>query len=142
VLWPWHSAKRPRFAECRTEHSIKNLTKGPAGGSFVECRYAGNQQRGNFFAKCIRRHSAKPPSPLPGAVTIAFLCRVPSGTRQSLCRVPDKKYSTKNLCRCTVRRALFVECDTRQRLCQVFFRVCRVLHALGKAPDSGSVRTL
>jgi hypothetical protein len=80
----------------------------------------------------------------PGAMTAAFLCRVPSGTRQSLCRVPKKKYSTKSvpsarekntrqrrLCRCTVRRALFAECDTRQRL-------CRVLQALGKAPDSGS----
>ena len=31
-----------------------------------------------------------------GTVTVAFLCRVPPGTRQSLCRVPDKIHSTKS----------------------------------------------
>jgi hypothetical protein len=36
----------------------------------------------NFFAECHKGHSAKPPSPSPGAVTVAFLCRVLSGTRQ------------------------------------------------------------
>jgi hypothetical protein len=35
-----------------------------------------------FFAECHQGHSAKPPSPSPGAVTTAFLCRVLSGTRQ------------------------------------------------------------
>jgi hypothetical protein len=34
-------------------------------------------------------------------------------------KVPDKKYSAKRLLRCTVRRAFFAECDTRQRLCRV-----------------------
>jgi hypothetical protein len=29
------------------------------------------------------KHSAKPPSPSPGVVTAAFLCRVLSGTRQT-----------------------------------------------------------
>jgi hypothetical protein len=40
-------------------------------------------------------HSVKSVSPSPGAVTTAFLYREPSGTRQSLCRVSDKKYSVK-----------------------------------------------
>jgi hypothetical protein len=53
-----HSAKRC-FAECHTETSTKNLTKGPTGGSFLECRLVDTRQRGNFFAECIRRHSAK-----------------------------------------------------------------------------------
>jgi hypothetical protein len=35
-----------------------------------------------FFTECHRGHSAKPPSPSPGAVTAAFLCRVLAGTRQ------------------------------------------------------------
>jgi hypothetical protein len=37
----------------------------------------------NYFAECPQGHSAKPPSPSPGAVTAAFLCRVLSGTRQT-----------------------------------------------------------
>jgi hypothetical protein len=51
--------------------------------------------KGNFFAECHLEHSAKVSSPLPVAVTATFVCRVPSDTRQSLCRVPDKKYSAK-----------------------------------------------
>jgi hypothetical protein len=37
----------------------------------------------NYFAECPQGHSAKPPSPSPGAVTAVFLCRVLSGTRQT-----------------------------------------------------------
>jgi hypothetical protein len=37
----------------------------------------------NSFAECHQGHSTKPPSPSPGAITAAFLCRVLSGTRQS-----------------------------------------------------------
>jgi hypothetical protein len=40
--------------------------------------------KGNSFAECHPGHSAKTPSPSPGAVTAAFLCRV-----------PEKKYSAK-----------------------------------------------
>jgi hypothetical protein len=29
--------KKARFAECHTEHSTKNLTKGPVDGFFAEC---------------------------------------------------------------------------------------------------------
>jgi hypothetical protein len=130
--------KEAHFAKCHTEHSTKNLTKGPAGGSFAECRYVDTRQRGNFFAECHLKHSAKSPSPLPGVVTAAFLCRVPTGTRQSLCRVLDKKYSAK--------KPLSMYCSSSP-LCRVshwaktlpsVFRVCRVLQALDKAPDSGS----
>jgi hypothetical protein len=51
--------------------------------------------KGNFFAECHLEHSTKALSPLLSAATTAFLCRVPTGTRQSLCQVPDKKYSAK-----------------------------------------------
>jgi hypothetical protein len=51
---------------------------------------------------------------------------------------PRKSTRQRRLCRCTVCRAFFVECHTRQSLCRVFLRLCRVLRALGKAPVSGS----
>jgi hypothetical protein len=39
---------------------------------------------GNFFVECHLEHSAEAPSPLPGVVTAAFLCRVPTDTRQKV----------------------------------------------------------
>jgi hypothetical protein len=51
---------------------------------------------------------------------------------------PRKSTRQRRLCQCTLCRALFAECDTRQRLCRVFLRLCRVLQSLGKAVDSGS----
>jgi hypothetical protein len=51
--------KEARFAECQTEHSTKNLTKGPADGFFAECSPVGTRKRSNYFAECIRRHSEK-----------------------------------------------------------------------------------
>jgi hypothetical protein len=107
--------KEVGFAECRTEHSAKNLTWGPSlAGSLPSAAWK-TLGKDNFFAECHKGHLAKPPSPSPGAVTAAFLCRVLSGTRQ------------RRLCRCTVRRAFFAECNTRQSLCRVFLRIRRVL---------------
>jgi hypothetical protein len=61
------------------------------------CRVSPNTLgKGILFAECqCSGHSVKAPSPLPVAVMTTFLCRVPVDTRQSLCRVPDKKYSAK-----------------------------------------------
>jgi hypothetical protein len=92
-------------------------------------------QRGKLFTECHLIHSTKASSSLPAAVTAVFLCRVPSDdSRQSLCRVPDKSTRQRSCCRCTVRRALFAECHTRQSL-------HRVLQTLGKEADSGSACT-
>ena len=63
--------------------------------------------KGNSFAECHMGHSAKMPSPSPGAVTAAFLCRV----LKPLCRVPEKKYSAK--------KALPMHC-VPSPLCRVF----------------------
>jgi hypothetical protein len=68
----------------------------------------------NSFAECHQ-----PPSPSSGAVTAAFLCQV-----------PEKKHSAK--------KALPMHCLS-SLLCRVFLRLHRVLQALGKAIDSGSV---
>jgi hypothetical protein len=51
---------------------------------------------------------------------------------------PRKSIRQRSLCRCTVYRAFFAECYTRQSLCRVFLRLRRVLQALGEAIDSGS----
>jgi hypothetical protein len=97
----------------------------PSGGFFAECCQADTRQR-----RRLRQ---------PGAVTAAFLCRVLPGTRQtSLPSAREKSTQQRRLCRCTVCRALFAECDTRQSLCRVFLRLCQVLQALGKAGDSSS----
>jgi hypothetical protein len=97
--------------------------------SFNECRTLGTEihsAKSNFFAEPSlpnRGHrNTQRRLRHPGAVTAAFLC-----PRQ------------RRLCRCTVYRTLFAECDTQQSLCRVFFRLCRVLQTLGKAVDSGSV---
>jgi hypothetical protein len=95
------------FAECNTRQSgalpsVKAITLGKEpdlgtlpDGFFTECpRWHSAKMdplssvAGQTLGK--DRHSAKPPSPSPGAITAAFLCRVLSGTR-----VPEKKYSAK-----------------------------------------------
>jgi hypothetical protein len=70
------------FAECRTEHSAKNLTWGPSLAGSLPSVPRGTRQRWVFCQVLPGRHSAKPPSPSRGAVTAAFLCRVLSGTQQ------------------------------------------------------------
>jgi hypothetical protein len=86
--------KEASFAECLLELLAQGLAVGPTGPVFAEGLTLGKI---GLFAECHRRHSAKDTSPSLGAVTVTFLCRVPDGTRQSLCRVPDKKYSAKRL---------------------------------------------
>jgi hypothetical protein len=125
------------FAECNTRQrgslpSVKTIALGKEPRPehryrfFAECNACDTRQRGTLCRVLLGRHSAKTPSPSPVAVTDTFLYRVLPGTRQ------------RRLYRCIVCRAFFVECHTRQSLCRVFFRLCRVLRALGKALVSGS----
>jgi hypothetical protein len=125
---------RQRGRLCRVPH--RTLGKEPdmgtlSGGLFDECPKWHSAKmdsllsaawktlgKDNFFAECHLGHSAKPPSPSPGAVTAAFLCRV-----------PEKKHLTK--------KALPMHC-LPSLLCRVFLRLRRMLQALGKAIDSGS----
>jgi hypothetical protein len=87
------------------QHLTKRLTEGPADGSFAECWQADTRQRRN------RCH--------PGSVTANFLCRVLPDIRQSLCRVPEKKYSAK--------KALPMYCSSSP--------LCRVRHSVKPVPS-------
>jgi hypothetical protein len=116
---------RQRSHLCRVPTRALDTGTG-CGAHWVSlCRGPLEQTLGNIdlFAECHRRHSAKDPSPLLGVVTVTFLCRVPFGTRQSLCRVlaecPTNSTRQRGCCRCTVHRAFFAECYTRQSICRV-----------------------
>ena len=66
------------------------------------------------------------------------VCRVYFG--HSAKSLPSARQKTLGKVYLTIKihRVSFAECDTRQTLCRVFFRLCRVLVALGKCPDSHS----
>ena len=136
------------FAECFCQDTRQRYwQRGPLEGSLPSARPPDTRQRnllcrvplglsaqglavgstGPVFAECRRRHSAKDPSPLLGAVTVTFLCRVPNDTRQSLCRVPDKKYSAKKpLPMYCLPNTLCRVPHSAKTLSRVF-RFCRVL---------------
>jgi hypothetical protein len=82
------------FAECPRWHSAKIDSLPSAVWQTLD--------KDNSFAECHPGHSAKMSSPSPGAVTAAFLCRV-----------PEKKYSAK--------KALSMHC--------VPSLLCRVRHS-------------
>jgi hypothetical protein len=88
------------FAECLRWHSAKMDSLPSVVGQTLG--------KGNSFAECHPGHSAKTPSPSPGAVTAAFLCRV-----------PEKKYSAK--------KALPMHC--------VPSLLCRVRHSTKPLPS-------
>jgi hypothetical protein len=72
----------------------------------------------NSFAKCRLGHSAKTLSPSPITVTVAFLLSSAFWhSANPFAECPRKSTRQRRLCRCTVCRALFAECDTRQRVC-------------------------
>ena len=113
---------------------------------FAECRCCGTRQRGlkkqislpsagavalskEFFLKKNYTASADGVKSLPSARTTlgkAFAECPKFSTRQS------------SLYRKGIRRRLFAECCTRQRLCRVQSCLCRVQQAFGKEPASSS----
>jgi hypothetical protein len=132
--------KEARFAECHTKHSTKYLTWGPPLTDSLPSAVRLTLSKGNFFAECRLGHLTKTSYPSPHRRNGCF--SLPSALWHSanhFTECPRKSTRQRRLCRCTVCRALFNECDTRQSLCRVFLRLCRVLQALGKADDSGSV---
>jgi hypothetical protein len=77
----------------------------------------------NFFAECHQEHSAKPPSPSPRRRNGRYF--LPSALWHSakiFAECPRKSSRQRRLCRCTVHRAFFAECNTRQSICRVFLK--------------------
>jgi len=117
VQWSLHSAKKIKNKIknilCRVPVQAKRFKK---TDFFAECRSCGTRQR---VLKKIRRRrpSADGVKSLPSARTAlgkAFAECPKFGTRQS------------SLYRKGIRRRLFAECCTRQRLCRVQSCLCRV----------------
>jgi hypothetical protein len=131
--------KEACFVEYHTKHSAKYLTWGPPLAVSLPSAVRPTLGKVNFFAEYHPRHSAKTPSPSTRRRNGCFY--LPSAHWHSVnlfAECPRKSTRQRRLCRCTVCRALFAECDTQQSLCRVFLRLCRVLQSLGKAGDSGS----
>jgi hypothetical protein len=63
----------------------------------------------NSFVECHQGHSAKPPSPSPGAVTAAFLCRVPEKKHSAKEGFADTLFAEPSLLGVTLGKA-FAEC--------------------------------
>jgi hypothetical protein len=109
------SGTRQRNTFCRVPHQA--LDKVPDMGTpLADSLSSAVRQtlgKGNSFAECHLGHSAKTLSPSPGAVTIAFLCRV-----------PEKKYSAK--------KALPMHC--------VPSPLCRVRHSTKTSPSASGTR--
>jgi hypothetical protein len=93
-------------------------------GAFAECHSVGTRHR------LRRRHLA------PWRWFFFAKYRVTLG--KVFAESPIKSTRQRIRWQCTVHRAFFAECHTRQSFCWVFFRLCRVLQTLGKEVVSGS----
>jgi hypothetical protein len=89
------------FAECPKWHSAKMDSLPSAAGQTLG--------KDNSFVECHQGHSAKPPSPSPGAVTAAFLCRVPEKKHSAKEGFADTLFAEPSLLGVTLGKA-FAEC--------------------------------
>jgi hypothetical protein len=144
--------KEVGFAECRTEHSAKSLTCGPLWQALCRVSQLAHGKDGLFAECCLedtrQRYLLCRVSPgTLGKAAVSVTRRrndrfsLPSALWHSAKRFaecPRKSTRQRSLCRCSLCRVFFAECDTRQSLCRVFLRLRRVIQALGKAIDSVS----
>jgi hypothetical protein len=129
------------FAECHLRHSAKNLTWGPSLAVSLPSVSCDTRQRSIRYRVLPGWHSAKQTS-LPSVIRDTRQSNrlrhrrrnghfsLPSAlwhSAKSFAECPTKSTRQRRLCRCTVCRAFFAECYTRQRLCRVFLRLRRVL---------------
>jgi hypothetical protein len=97
-----HSANKSLCRVSLHQHSAKSIC-------FAECHYTSTRQRAYtlpsadlghstksiHFAECFSQALGKRPSPFLPPSHPFFWPRAGLGIRQSICRVPDKKYSAK-----------------------------------------------
>ena len=105
---------------------------------FAECWAQHSANRPSLPSVWPLRHSAKSPSLLPSRCTYFILLRVVWTIGKVFAECPMKNTRQTGLCRVNSSRVLFAECYTRQSLCRVFSRLCRVSVALGKQEKSSS----
>jgi hypothetical protein len=83
-----HSAKSIHFAECHYTSTRQRVYTLPSAD-------LGHSAKSIHFAECFSQALGKRPSPFLPPLHLFFWPRARLGTRQSLCRVPDKKHSAK-----------------------------------------------
>jgi hypothetical protein len=131
---------------CRVSASLPSAfsraRQSPALGNELVYRVQDTRQRRRSAKGRQRPSKADGRQHLPRAVgqhsAKKLLCLVLSGTRQSLCRVPEKKYSAKTALSMYCVPSLICRVRHSAKFLPSFFRLCQVLQPLGKAIDSGS----
>ena len=110
VFWCWHSVNLRNFAECFRVDTRQSWEILPSvffltlGKLEKLCRV--------FFRRALGKIDITVPSR-------QFFCRVFIDTRQTVCRVPDKKHSANYCLPTNQYRVLYAECNTRQTVCRV-----------------------
>ena len=120
----WHSAKKPTF-----------VCSGPV---FAECPVFDTRRRIQVCRVSGPGHSAKVPWPSPRRRVTFFRRASVSALGKVFAECPIENTRQRDVCRLCVRWVPFTKCNTRQRICRVFFRLCRVPVTHGKASVSGS----
>jgi hypothetical protein len=156
VLCRWHSTKRSALSSAtwdtrqRASHGdppwralcrVSQLSLGKEGG-FAECCPEDTRQRYLLCrvpALTLRKAAVSVTRRRNGRFSLPS---APWHSANIFAECPRKSTRQRSLCRCTVCRAFFAECYTRQSLCRVFLCLRRVLQALGEAIDSGSECTV
>ena len=140
MYWAWHSAKCVNFAECfgletrQTLETLPGVLVLTLGKLYKRYRVFWNWNSAKFrnFAECFGLDTRQTWETLPSvfssctrqnrhhrAIPLTFFCRVFIDTRQTICRVRDKRHSA-NYCLPT----LLMPCV-----------VCRVLHSAKQLPS-------
>ena len=130
---PLHSANITDLPSAMARHSAKvaclpSVLPVALGtvATFAECLSQWRSAKRRPLPSVWPWHSAKPPSRWRSPSWRLFFAECQISTRQ------------RGLCRSTVYRAPFAECNTRQTICRVYIGLCRVPEALGKEAVSSS----
>jgi hypothetical protein len=146
--------KEAGFAECPTEHSTKNLTKGPADGFFAECWTADTRQRVTSLLSLLEDTRQRRCLHHPGTVTETT--SLPSTVWHSANSVPsdqEKVLDKEGFADVLFAEPFLPSATLGKRLCRVFLGFAKCLkhsakrsipvasgYVEGAAAESGGVR--